>query len=73
MKKPFPGAHKGLPVPYALVAAGFSLRSHKGCGYRFYLPIKLEPHWPREQRPRTAVLQSRHIRGDANKNGRSIG
>jgi hypothetical protein len=31
-----------IPVEETLVAAGFSLRSHKGCGYRFYLPIKLE-------------------------------
>jgi hypothetical protein len=33
-----------IPVEETLVAAGFSLRSHKGCGYQFYPPIKLEQH-----------------------------
>jgi hypothetical protein len=33
-----------IPVEETLVAAGFSLRSRKGCGYQFYLPIKLEGH-----------------------------
>jgi hypothetical protein len=31
-----------IPAEETLVAAGFSLRSHKGCGYRSYLPVELE-------------------------------